>query len=137
VVFVGSERIRDQGFLEAVGEAGEGALAICPCVDVSTSTDLAAQRFIQDYQSEFGLPPGPYAVEGWDAARMLVAAFREGAVERGPVSTALEVMTAFDGLAGTYRFGFGGDLTDAAASVRISRVEGGRWLEILASGPQR
>ena len=137
VVFVGSERIRDQGFLEAVGEAGERALATCPCVDVSTSTDLAAQRFIQDYQSEFGLPPGPYAVEAWDAARMLVAAFRDGAVERGPVSTVLEVMTTFDGLASTYRFGFGGDLVDAAASVRISRIEGGRWLELSTAGPQR
>ncbi|MGZ8578485.1 MAG: branched-chain amino acid ABC transporter substrate-binding protein, partial [Actinomycetota bacterium] len=133
VAFVGSDRIRDQSFLEAAGRAGEGTLATCPSVDVSTSTDLAAQRFIQDYQSEFGLPPGPYAVEAWDAARMLVAAFRGGAVERGPVSAALEVMRTFDGLAGTYRFGFGGDLADAAASVRISRVEGGRWLEIATS----
>ncbi len=132
--FVGSDRIRDRGFLETAGPAAEGVIATCPCVDLSNSTDLAAQRFIQDYQSEFGLPPGPYAVEAWDAARMLVAAFRDGAVERGPVRTAIEAMTTFDGLAGTYRFGFGGDLTDAAASVHISRVEGGRWLEISAVG---
>ena len=137
VMFVGSDRIRDQAFLEAAGQAGESTLATCPCVDVSTSSDLAAQRFIQDYQSEFGLPPGPYAVEAWDAARMLVAAFRGGAVERGSVRTALEVMRTFVGLAETYRFGFGGDLADPAAAVHVSRVEGGRWLEISALGPQR
>ena len=137
VVFVGSERIRDQGFLEAVGKAGEGTLAICPCVDVSTSTDLAAQRFIQDYQSEFGLPPGPYAVEAWDAARMLVAAFREGAVTRETVRTALEVSTAFDGLARIYRSDLGGDLAEPAATLRLSQVEGGRWLELTSTEPRR
>jgi branched-chain amino acid transport system substrate-binding protein len=131
--FIGNDRIRDPGFLEAVGPAGEGVLAACPCVDVSTSTELAAQRFIQDYQSEFGLPPGPYAVEAWDAARMLVAAFREGAVTRGSVRAAVAATASFDGLAGTYVFAPGGDLADPAASVRISRVEGGRWLELATT----
>lgn len=131
--FVGSDRIRDPGFLEAVGPAGEGVLAACPCVDVSTSTELAAQRFIQDYQSEFGLPPGPYAVEAWDAARMFVAAFRDGAVTRASVSAAVAATDSFDGLAGTYAFAPGGDLADPAASVRISRVEGGRWLEVATT----
>jgi hypothetical protein len=106
-------------------------------VDVSTSTDLAAQRFIQDYQSEFGLPPGPYAVEGWDAARMLVAAFRAGAVTRETVRTALEVSTAFDGLARIYRSDLGGDLAEPAATLRLSQVEGGRWLELTSTEPRR
>src|SRR3989304_2294690 len=48
--------------------------AACPCPDVSTSTDPAVIRFIQDYQAEFGSPPGPYAAEAWDAARALLAA---------------------------------------------------------------
>lgn len=137
VTFVGSDRIRDQAFLEAVGSAGEGTLATCPCVDVTTSTDLAAQRFIQDYQSEFGLPPGPYAVEAWDAAHMLIAAFRGGAVSRDAVRTALEAMTTFDGLAQTYHFGLGGDLAEPADVVRLSVVGGGRWLELSAEGTQR
>lgn len=135
VVFVGSDRLRDRGYLDAVGGAGEGTIAICPCVDLSTSTDLAAQRFIQDYQSEFGLPPGPYAVEAWDAARMLVAAFRAGAVTRAAVGTALEFGSVFDGLAGTYRFGVGGEPLDPGSMLRLSRVEGGRWLQLASTVP--
>ncbi|HEX5951373.1 MAG TPA: hypothetical protein VFZ96_10240, partial [Actinomycetota bacterium] len=102
------------------------------CVDVSTSFDLAAQRFIQDYQSEFGLPPGPYAVEAWDAARILVGAFREGATTRKAVGVALSALRTFDGLARAYRFGPDGDLQEGRRSVRLSRVEGGRWLELPA-----
>jgi ABC-type branched-subunit amino acid transport system substrate-binding protein len=135
VAFVGGDGIRDRSFLEAVGPAGEGTLAACPCVDVSTSIDLAAQRFIQDYQSEFGLPPGPYAVEAWDAARMLVAAFRAGAATREAVGAALEATAAFDGLARTYRFGPGGDLADPSRALTLSRVQGGRWLELPSTSP--
>jgi ABC-type branched-subunit amino acid transport system substrate-binding protein len=130
VAFVGGDAIRDRSFLEAVGPAGEGTLATCPCIDVSTSIDLAAQRFIQDYQSEFGLPPGAYAVEAWDAARILVGAFREGATTREDIRGALAILTTFDGLARTYRFGSSGDLEEGLRSVRLSRVEGGRWLEL-------
>ncbi|HET9722262.1 MAG TPA: branched-chain amino acid ABC transporter substrate-binding protein [Actinomycetota bacterium] len=135
VAFVGGDAIRDRSFLEAVGPAGEGTLATCPCVDVSTSIDLAAQRFIQDYQSEFGLPPGAYAVEAWDAARILVAAFREGATTREAVRGALGALTTFDGLARTYRFGADGDLVEGPRSVRLSLVEGGRWLELPTTTP--
>jgi ABC-type branched-subunit amino acid transport system substrate-binding protein len=136
ITFLGSDRIRDDGFLDAVGPAGEGVLASCPCVDVVTSTDLAAQRFIQDYQSEFGLPPGPYAVEAWDAARMLVDALRSGARTREEVRASLASVTAFEGLATVYRFGPGGDLADPAATVRLSAVEGGRWMELVPSIPR-
>ena len=137
VAFVGTDRIRDDAYVDAVGPAGEGTLATCPCVDVTTSTDLAAQRFIQDYQSEFGLPPGPYAVEAWDAARMIVDALRAGARTREAVRAALETTTSLDGLAVIYRFGPGGDLAEPASAVRISRVEGGRWLELATSAPRR
>ncbi len=130
VRFVGTDRIRNAAYLEGVGAAGEGTLATCPCVDVSTSTELAAQRFIQDYQSEYGLPPGPYAVEAWDAARILVAAFRTGAVTREDVRAALDGLSRFEGLAGTYRFADDGDLASPMRSVRLSRVEGGRWLQL-------
>lgn len=135
VAFAGGDAIRDRTFLEAVGPAGEGTLAVCPCVDVSTSIDLAAQRFIQDYQSEFGLPPGPYAVEAWDAARILVSAFRDGAGSREDVAVALGAMTTFDGLGRTYGFGPDGDLEEGRRSVRLSRVEGGRWLELPSTAP--
>lgn len=131
VPFVGTERIRDGGYLEAAGEAAEGTIAVCPCADVSTSMRLAHQRFIQDYQAEFGLPPGPYAVEGWDAARLLVSVLRTGTPRRGEIREALRRTGAFEGLAAVYRFGPGGELLQPLRTVRTYRVEGGRWLEVL------
>ncbi len=128
VAFVGTGRIRDQGFLEAAGAAAEGALAVSACTDVLTSTALAAQRFIQDYQAEFGLPPGPCAVEGWDAARLLLLAFGEGASDRRSLLAALDGVGSFEGLARAYAFGEGGDLAQPLAAVGTYEVEGGRWL---------
>jgi branched-chain amino acid transport system substrate-binding protein len=127
--FLGGDRLRTQRYLDVAGPDAEGTLATCPCVDLSLATELSAQRFIQDYQSEFGLPPGPYAAEAWDAARMLVAALRAGAITRGAVRGAVHTLDAFDGIAGTYRFGEAGEVLAGPMDVRVYVVEGGRWLE--------
>jgi branched-chain amino acid transport system substrate-binding protein len=128
--FVGGDRMRDQTFIEVAGPAAEGAFATCPCVDVSTSADLAAQRFIQDFQAEYGLPPGPYAVEAWDAARLLLTTFRDGATTRAETLAAVGSVRVYEGLAGTYRFAGGGDVIAPIALVRLYEVAGGRWLEV-------
>lgn len=50
----------------------EGSLLIASAaIDVSTRLDLPSRRFVQDYQSETGLPPGPFSAEAWDAAALL------------------------------------------------------------------
>jgi branched-chain amino acid transport system substrate-binding protein len=133
VAFIGGDRMRDQEYLDAVGPAGEGTQATCPCVDLSTSTDLAAQRFIQDYQAEYGLPPGPYAVEAWDAARLLLTAFREGASSRAEVLAAIDGTGSYDGLAGTYGFEPSGELLVPESHVTVAEVAGGRWLVLTPS----
>ena len=74
VAFVGGDRLLDPDFLSTAGTAADGAFALCACANVSTSTDLAARRFIQNYQSEHGVAPGAYAVEGWDAAHLILRA---------------------------------------------------------------
>ncbi len=74
VAFIGGDRLLDPDFLSAAGSAAEGAFALCSCANVSTSTELAARRFIQDYQSEHGVAPGAFAVEGWDAAQLILRA---------------------------------------------------------------
>jgi branched-chain amino acid transport system substrate-binding protein len=127
---VGGDRMKDDIFLEASGPDGEGSLATCPCVDRSTSTDLASQRFIQDYQAEYGLPPGPYAAEAWDVARLFVSTFRAGATTREEVRRGVDAIEVFDGLGGPYRFRRGGDLAPGTAVVRVYRDEGGRWISI-------
>jgi branched-chain amino acid transport system substrate-binding protein len=133
VVLVGGDDLKDDAYPELVGPAADGTVAFCPCADLSSSTDLSAQRFIQDFQAEHGLPPGPYAAEAWDAAKMLVRALGSGATSRGEVLAFLGASGPFQGLANRYEFAPGGELTPAAAVVHAYRDRGGRWIELVPS----
>jgi ABC-type branched-subunit amino acid transport system substrate-binding protein len=133
IAVVGGSGLLDADFIEDAGSSAEGVLSVCSCADVSTSLDLVAQRFIQDYQSEYGSPPGPFAVEAWDAAHLLLQTLREPTPSRTAVANSIAETSSFDGLGGTYRFE-GGELARPGASIRIYRVEGGRWILVEAAG---
>lgn len=128
-VLAGGPALRDPRFPDLA--EGTRSVAVCSCADRSTSLDLAAQRFIQDYQTEYGRPPGPYGVEAWDAARLLVAAVRDGDSDRAAVWDRLALTSELEGLGGPYVFERG-ELVDPASSVRVYRVRGGRWLEVAS-----
>jgi ABC-type branched-subunit amino acid transport system substrate-binding protein len=130
ISFVGGDAMKDPVYLTVVGRAGLGTVAACPCADLSTATDLASQRFIQDYQADFGVPPGAFAAEAWDAAGMFVRAFRAGAASAEAVRAILWGMETYRGLAGTYVFRTDGELTRASARIHLYRDEGGRWIPL-------
>lgn len=130
IVLVGGEELKDDAYPDVVGPPGDGTVAFCPCADLSLSTELSAQRFIQDYQAEHGLPPGPYAAEAWDAAKMLVRALGSGATSREEVLAYLGVSGPFQGLANRYEFERGGELASSSATVHAYRDRGGRWIEL-------
>jgi branched-chain amino acid transport system substrate-binding protein len=130
LAFVGGDAMKAPIYLSIAGGLGRRAVVACPCVDVSTWTTLPAQRFIQDYQASFGLPPGPYAVEAWDVAGMFEQAFRAGASSRAAVLNALSSRDRFDGLAGDYRFLPDGELASPSATVHLFRDEAGRWIPL-------
>lgn len=136
VRMVGGSGLRDPDFLDDAGRSAEGVLTICSCADVSTSLDLVAQRFIQDYQSEYGSPPGPFAVEAWDASHLLIQTLRAPTPSRTDVAASIAETSSFDGLGGAYRFE-GGELARPESSIRIYRVEGGRWILAEAAGETR
>jgi len=125
---VGGDAMKDPTYLAVSGRAGLGTVAACPCADLSTATDLASQRFIQDYQADFGVPPGAFAAEAWDAAGMFVRALRAGAASGAEVLAFLWETETYRGLAGTYVFRPDGELTRSSARIRLYRDEGGRWI---------
>jgi Periplasmic binding protein len=128
VVFLGGDRLLDPDFLSTAGPAAEGAVALCACANVSTSTELAARRFIQDYQSEHGVAPGAFAVEGWDAAHLILRAAGDRGITRALVARSLGGLRTADGLEGTRRFAADGEPLEPRALLRLYRVEGGRWV---------
>jgi hypothetical protein len=127
-VFIGGDRLLDPDFLSTAGPAAEGAVALCACANVSTSTELAARRFIQDYQSEHGVAPGAFAVEGWDAAHLILRAAGDRGITRALVARSLGGLRTADGLEGTRRFAADGEPLEPRALLRLYRVEGGRWV---------
>jgi branched-chain amino acid transport system substrate-binding protein len=127
-VVLGGPSLREPDFLGEAGTAAEHAVSYCSCADVSTSLGLGAQRFIQDFQSEFGSAPGPYAVEAWDASHMLIVGLREAGPSRENLTAWLAATSRFDGLGASYAFE-GGELADPESSIRRYRIEGGRWID--------
>jgi ABC-type branched-subunit amino acid transport system substrate-binding protein len=130
ISFVGGDAMKDPVYLTVAGRAGLGTVVACPCADLSTATDLASQRFIQDFQADFGVPPAAFAAEAWDAAGMFVRAFRAGATSAEAVLARLWGTERYRGLAGTYVFQPDGELSRSSARVRLYRDEGGRWIPL-------
>lgn len=114
---IGADALRDADFGDAAGRAADGTLVVSGARDVSTRMRLEVRRFIQDYQAEVGSPPQPYAVEGWDAARIILRVLREGALEN----------VVWEGLGGSYVLG-----GDADPPTFLYSLRGHRWLPVGA-----
>jgi branched-chain amino acid transport system substrate-binding protein len=130
VALVLDDAARTDGFLTGRWPDAPRALAVCPCVDVSTSAGPDAQAFVHDYQESTGLDAGPFAVEGFDAGTWIVRAIQAGPT-RPQVADRLASATRFTGLVRTYRWDGGA----AVAAVGVYRAVGLRWL--VAPGLQR
>jgi branched-chain amino acid transport system substrate-binding protein len=128
VQMLATDAAKTESYLTETGREGDGTVVSCGCVDLTTSTRLDAQRFINAFQFDIGALPGPYAVEGWDAGNRFIEAVRRGAITRGEVATALEGDRSYDGLAGTYAFRGDGELEPSSAAIRFYRAEAGRWI---------
>jgi branched-chain amino acid transport system substrate-binding protein len=133
VRLIGGPALRDGDFTEDAGASAEGALSACSCADVSNSLDLAARRFIQTFQSENGTAPGPYAVEAWDAARMIIVGIDAAGPSRGELASWFSGVTRVDGLAGSYSW-TDGELASPSTFIRTYEVVGGRWV-VLVDAP--
>lgn len=127
---VGSSAMKTESYLSTTAGAGDGTIVTCACVDLGSSTRPEARRFIHDFQSQYGSPPGVFGPEGWDVGGMLLAAFRSGSTDRRTVAAALAASNGYDGLVNTYRFDDDGELVSGAAGVHVFRAEGVRWVPV-------
>ena len=133
---VGADPMKADAYLSETDGAADGTIVVCACADLSSSTRPDAGRFIHDYQSRYGSPPGAFAAEGWDVAGMLIAAFEAGATDRGAVAEALAGASPYEGLANTYRFSDEGELDSGSVRMHTYRAEGLRWVPLGGSGDE-
>jgi hypothetical protein len=130
---VGTSRLKNDDGL-AVASSGISVTTACACADISLSTEPRSQRFVHDLQAESGAPPGPFAVEAYDAGTLLIGLSETGDGTRGDVAGALDGLTRFTGLLEAYRFDGSG--SRAPSGVGVWRAVGSRWLrEPAPPGP--
>jgi branched-chain amino acid transport system substrate-binding protein len=117
--FVGGDGLYGADFGNAVGDAGEGAVVMCPCAPIEEDSTFAA-----DFEEEFGSAPGAYAAEGYDAMSVFLAALDDGARTREEV---LEFVSSYEGegLSKDIAFDDAGDVPKEQVSYWAYKNEGG------------
>jgi ABC-type branched-subunit amino acid transport system substrate-binding protein len=129
----GTSRIKTDDGL-AVATSGVEVTTVCACTDVSLSMEPLHQRFVHDLQAESGAPPGPFAVEAYDAGRLLTDIVRgiptgsDTGDLRREVAAALHGLTGFGGLVGAYTLEPDGSRAPRTVAVGRWRAAGSRWL---------
>jgi hypothetical protein len=130
---VGASRIgTDDGL--ALATAGRDVITACACASVNLSLEPEHMRFVHDLQAASGAPPGPYAVEAYDAGRFLLGLVAGVGSDdlREVLTSALEEPAEIPGLAGSYRFEPDGSRAPDTLRVGAWRAMGSRWLPIGA-----
>ncbi len=117
--FVGGDGLYGADFGNAVGEAGEGAVVMCPCAPIDAESTFAA-----DYEAEFGAAPGAYAAEGFDVMSVFLAALDDGARTREEVEAFVDDYSA-EGLSKEIAFDENGDVPQENVSYWAYKNEGG------------
>ena len=128
---VGASRVgTDEGL--ALATAGRDVITACACVSVNLSLEPEHMRFVHDLQAASGAPPGPYAVEAYDAGRFLLGLVTGAGSDdlREVLAASLEEAAEIPGLAGSYRFEPDGSRSPDTLGVGAWRAAGSRWLPV-------
>ncbi len=129
VIFMGSDGIVEDAFIEASGDAGEGTYATVGGLPVS-ELGQAAQDFVSNYEERFGVVVEAYTVYGYEAANVLLDAIERaynayGEVTREGVARELFASSTYSGVLGAWSFDQDGDTT--LTEVSGQRLQGSEF----------
>jgi branched-chain amino acid transport system substrate-binding protein len=94
--FISGDGALDVGFVEAAGDAAEGALLSCPCFFASEAAGGEIGEFATAYEEITGTVPGTYSTEAFDAANVLLTGILEGATDREAMLEYVEGLTTVE-----------------------------------------
>ena len=87
----------DVGFIDAAGDAADGAILSCPCYFASPEADVPEiAEFATAYEDIIGNPAGTYSTEAFDAANILLTGILEGNTDRETLYEYVEGLTTVD-----------------------------------------
>jgi hypothetical protein len=132
---IGTSKLKNDEALMVAVEARIQMDTVCGCADVTLTREPSLQRFVHDFQAESAGAPGPFAVEAYDAGRMVLELLQAGTGTREDLAGRMRALGRLPGLVRTYRFGSDGSLTSEIESGWWWRASGSRWLPVRASQP--
>ena len=117
----GSELLLASAFLERAKGAADGAVATFVGRPVDRYLG-AAGDFFRAYRDRFGHPPDPYAIFGYEAARLALDAVRRAGGSRRNVRDAVFATKELRGALGTWGIDDAGDTTYAVTQLYLVRA---------------
>jgi branched-chain amino acid transport system substrate-binding protein len=131
IPFVGSDGIKDSGFLTSTGEAANGSYATMVARRIENRPE--AQPFLDSYKKRFGEDAQPYSANGYDAANIIIEAVKEAGKSGKPTRATVRDLiakTRYEGITGTTEFYENGDTKNKWISIYKAeyRAGTGRWV---------
>jgi branched-chain amino acid transport system substrate-binding protein len=117
--------VLDPGYVEAGGDATEGAIITCPCAPIDKLAGGA--DFASAYKDAFGQDAGTYSAEAYDAANMFLAGIASGAQDRDSLNTYVST-ESYAGITKTLKFDTQGEVADVA--IYASTVKDGKIVSV-------
>lgn len=117
--FIGPDGLYDPQFATGASGAAEGAIITCPCLPASE----AGGTFSQDFQAEYGVAPGSYGAEGFDAAQVFIDVIAGGATTREEVLAGVKAYSK-QGVSKYIEFDEGGDVDPSRVVIWSYQVKG-------------
>ena len=131
-LFLTADGSLDQGFIDAAGDAAEGAQISCPCNLATTASPDALGEFATSYEEIIGNVPGTYSTEAYDAANILMTGISDGNTDRASLLAYVEGLTAVDyAISKEVSFAANGNIE--ARGVFLFEVKDGAFAPLVAT----
>jgi branched-chain amino acid transport system substrate-binding protein len=124
-IMMGPDGIQETAFIEAAGDAAEGTYSTFGGIPAAQLEGKGAEWYAA-YKEEFGSEPEPYAVYGYEAANVAIAAINSVCEkDRAAIRDAVFATKDFGGVLGLWSFDENGDTT--LTTMSGSQVNSGTW----------
>jgi branched-chain amino acid transport system substrate-binding protein len=126
--FMGADGILETAFIEAAGaDVANGVLATIAGTP-RNRLPAKGRKFFTDYVAKFKGEPESYAIFGYEAASVAIAAVNKACVkDRAAILDAVFATKNFSGVLGTWSFDANGDIS--ITDMKGNRVVRGKWVE--------
>jgi len=114
----------DPKLLEIAGDAAEGAIFTYPTYD-PTSTEPIIKEFVEAYKAKYGKEPDAFAVQGYDALKIIAYAIEQEGYSADDIQKGLAQIKDFPAVGGRTTFDENGDVIKP---LRILSVENGEFV---------